>query len=1023
MAAIIAGAERKLADFGRFVRKDRKHAFLSGLLIYTLFFTLYAWISLWPYFEASGTMLGGDGIAQYYPFVLKFRRNLLEIFSGLGNGTPVFPMFDPNFAFGSDTFTCVSYDFVPFLPYYIFSVFVPESGMALFYGLGTVLFAYISGISFIYLCVYFEKDAVAAGFFAPFYVLCGNSFFTAFFNQHFLCMYIAFPLMIVGIDKIIRRKGFRLFVLSTAWLSLTGFVFLVYVVPFVVLFAFIRVYYVYGKRYFKEILPAFARGFGCLMLGICIAGFMFLPSIIGILSGNRLSDSAHIFNTEMLVPSLAYLRRALIPYSTEYETGICAAVIPFVILALAGKRRSTELKCYLLVSLLLVALPVIRYGLNGFSYDLCRWGFIPAMLMSFICVAECSSDEYDGPGDIVKFILLSAAYLVLIIMKNEYAAVIVLAAAGVLTAFPHIRKFTSFIYGKIKKFAEKNDRNRSICRSAVIIVLCLAVLVSVFLMILTKCRFELPLIISCCCVPVAFLLIRRRKGLHNITAVLLAVVLTVASVIYFTPNSIQVGILSDVSEEEAKVRSAIAAMSENDDTFGRIWAEHYSDDDDGQANFDITISQIDPNSTQSATPTDASAEQASDGDNNESGSIKIKKHTDSHIDDALRYDIPDIYIFCSVINNDLISFMKECGQDCSSVYSVVNTNGFGFKEVLFSLFGVRYYYTTYEADRFFGAERFDVEGTEGELYPFTNKYALPAGVTYSDTMSAERFASFDMATLPYAVFNEVYLEGYTENASSSGKTYSRRCDITHDKRSRGAVAEYNECFDNTVTINEDVSGCFLYVSFENVKAHYNEAYNFMPFSIETDLGITCGGNVHNSNSSWEWKYSSDKYCIPLGYFEESVHSLEFTTPFEYDTLYVTAVPAEVYTDAYEKITAEKAENMTLLPNAMECNVNVSSDKVLCINTMYSKGWKAYVDGENVPVYKANGLFLGIPLKAGSHSIRLEYTTPWLFEGMILSLVSIAVFVALSIIVKRRSVSKNETTENEEPQEHGENRQA
>ena len=995
MTAVISSVENKLAGLGRFIRKDRKHSVLSGLVVYTLFFMVYAWITLWPYFEASGTILGADGVDQYYPFLFKFRRNLLEIFNGIGSGAPVFPMFDPNFSFGSDTFTTVSYDFIPFLPYYIFSVLVPESGLALFYGVGTVLFAYISGISFIYLCVYFEKDAIAAGFFAPFYVFCGNSFFTAFFNQHFLCMYIAFPLLIVGIDKIIRRRGFRLFVFAAAWLALAGIPFLIYTIPFVVLFALIRVYYVYGNRYFKEILPAFARGFGSLVLGLCIAGVMFLPAVSILFSGNRLSDSSRFFSTDILIPSLAYLRKTLIPYSMDYETGICAVVIPFVILALAGKRRSTELKCYMLVMLLLVALPVIRYGLNGFSYELCRWGFIPSMLMCFICVAESSSDELYETGSCVKFAVLSALYLVLITLKYEYAAVVVLVVSGVLTAFPHIRKASAFLYGKIKVFAEKNERFRSISKAAVVIAASLVLLVTLFLMFLTNCRFEIPLIISCISVPTAFLLMRRKKDLCNITSVLLVAALTVSSVMYFQPKVIQAATPQEWSEEEAAIHRYISAYSENDDTFGRIWAEHIPEEET-QSAINISTEYMEPNASQELIQEKTSVEETEIHD-----SRIIVKYPDSHISDALRYGIPDIYIFTSILNSDLISFMRECGQDAGSIGSVVNVNGFGFKEILYSLFGVRYMYAPAKVDRFFGAEFFDVGCDNRKLYPFINQYALPAGVTYSDTMSKERFESFDMATLPYAVFNEIYLEGYDENALSTGAEYSRRCSISHDKRSRGAVAGFNECFDNTVSINEDVSGCFLYVSFENVNSHYGESHKSLLFSIKTDVGIECNGNIHNNNSGWEWKYSSDKYCIPLGYFESDVNTLEFTTPFEYDTLYVTAVPAEVYTDAYNKITAEKAENMTLLPNAMECDVNVSSDKVLCINTMFSKGWKAFVDGEQVPVYKANGLFLGLPLKAGSHSIRLEYTTPWLIEGMILSLVSIAVFIAITIIKKQR----------------------
>ena len=53
-----------------------------------------------------------------------------------------------------------------------------------------------------------------------------------------------------------------------------------------------------------------------------------------------------------------------------------------------------------------------------------------------------------------------------------------------------------------------------------------------------------------------------------------------------------------------------------------------------------------------------------------------------------------------------------------------------------------------------------------------------------------------------------------------------------------------------------------------------------------------------------------------------------------------------------------------------------------------------------PVYRANGLFLGIPLEKGSHKIELRYTTPYLFEGTVLSVVTAAVFI-VSLAVYRR----------------------
>ena len=52
----------------------------------------------------------------------------------------------------------------------------------------------------------------------------------------------------------------------------------------------------------------------------------------------------------------------------------------------------------------------------------------------------------------------------------------------------------------------------------------------------------------------------------------------------------------------------------------------------------------------------------------------------------------------------------------------------------------------------------------------------------------------------------------------------------------------------------------------------------------------------------------------------------------------------------------------------------------------------------------NDIFVGIPLERGEHSIRIEYTTPLLIEGMIVSLVSAAVFV-ITVIISRKTKNK------------------
>ena len=59
---------------------------------------------------------------------------------------------------------------------------------------------------------------------------------------------------------------------------------------------------------------------------------------------------------------------------------------------------------------------------------------------------------------------------------------------------------------------------------------------------------------------------------------------------------------------------------------------------------------------------------------------------------------------------------------------------------------------------------------------------------------------------------------------------------------------------------------------------------------------------------------------------------------------------------------------------------------------YSEGWSAKVDGEETPVYKANLMFMAVPLEAGLHTVELSYCTPGIRAGAAISGLCAAIFV-------------------------------
>ena len=60
---------------------------------------------------------------------------------------------------------------------------------------------------------------------------------------------------------------------------------------------------------------------------------------------------------------------------------------------------------------------------------------------------------------------------------------------------------------------------------------------------------------------------------------------------------------------------------------------------------------------------------------------------------------------------------------------------------------------------------------------------------------------------------------------------------------------------------------------------------------------------------------------------------------------------------------------------------------LLITVPYEGGWKLTLDGEKQEILKADLGFMGVRVRAGSHTFSLDYHPPLLKEGCILSPVS------------------------------------
>ena len=104
---------------------------------------------------------------------------------------------------------------------------------------------------------------------------------------------------------------------------------------------------------------------------------------------------------------------------------------------------------------------------------------------------------------------------------------------------------------------------------------------------------------------------------------------------------------------------------------------------------------------------------------------------------------------------------------------------------------------------------------------------------------------------------------------------------------------------------------------------------------------------------------------------------------------------------YVNVTKYTDENL-------ELNVNASGNNFLFIGNTFVKGWKAYVDGKQTKIYKANHGYLGIVVPKGKHKILVSYAPDSFYISKYIALILsslVIIGLALSLFFEFRKKKK------------------
>jgi hypothetical protein len=110
-------------------------------------------------------------------------------------------------------------------------------------------------------------------------------------------------------------------------------------------------------------------------------------------------------------------------------------------------------------------------------------------------------------------------------------------------------------------------------------------------------------------------------------------------------------------------------------------------------------------------------------------------------------------------------------------------------------------------------------------------------------------------------------------------------------------------------------------------------------------------------------------------------------------IFKSSIPFEPVYDSSATISLVKNDN-----DVMTYTFNAATPQFAVFSEIYYKsGWKAYIDGKEVPIVKVNYVLRGLAVPAGKHEIKFEFKPQGYYQGKsITSIFSIVLVVILGI---------------------------
>ncbi len=359
---------------------------ILAYLCYTLGFAVIASIIVAIlYLNNKSLVYMGDAITQQYPTQFYLMKTLSNLFKEVKT-------FNFNIGLGQDILFTYHYYGLTDPANIILGIFNSLDASLLYYcSFGIRM--YLAGIAFIAMCIHFNKNKKAMVMGAFIYVFSNFCLSAGVMYPYFINVMIYMPLMIIGVDKIIKENKVLFFIFVSV-ISIFVNVYLAYMIAILsLLYAVVSIVFELKKNGFVNSFKIFGRGIVSYIIAIAISGIIVIPISYSFLTS--IKSSGLSYNLPVLAEKNNILKYFLeifqIPSVEKFALVGISIITLFALISLFSNKGNGKLKVLFLLILLLTVVPTLQSAIAATYYGNHRWYFIEILILSYIYVDQCEN--------------------------------------------------------------------------------------------------------------------------------------------------------------------------------------------------------------------------------------------------------------------------------------------------------------------------------------------------------------------------------------------------------------------------------------------------------------------------------------------------------------------------------------------------------------------------------------------------------------------------------------------------------